>query len=184
MPFTPNESIAALRYMYDTYKNQIWMQYGFRDAFNLNQNWWGPDVIGIDEGPIIVMIENYRTGRVWNCFMQNADIQRGLQKAGFSVITDVQEAPVTVPAGFRLDQNYPNPFNPTTTIRYSLPKQEHVILKVFDILGREVATLVDEEQDRGEHAALFGRNDLAAGLYFYSLTAGKFSQTRKAVLLK
>jgi hypothetical protein len=184
MPFTPEESIAALRYMYDTYYNQIWTKYGFRDAFNLTLNWWDPDVIGIDEGPIVLMIENYRTQSIWNRFMQNADVQRGLQMAGFTPVTRIEEKFAAAPKTFALLQNYPNPFNPATTIRFSLPQREYVTLKVFAISGEEIATLVNEELDRGEHAAVFDGQNAVSGIYFYVLAAGKFSQTRKAVLLK
>ncbi len=184
MPFTPQESIAALRYMYDTYFNNIWMKYGFRDAFNLTKNWWDNDVIGIDEGPIVLMIENYRTQSIWKRFMQNADIQRGLQATGFTSITLVDERTLVAPNTFKLFQNCPNPFNPTTTIRFFLPQRERVSLKVFDVSGQEIATLVNAELERGEHVVTFDRLKLTSGIYFYSITAGKFTQTRKAILLK
>lgn len=184
MPFTSQESIAALRYMYDTYKNQIWMKYGFRDAFNLAQNWWGPDVIGIDQGPIIVMIENYRTGRVWELFMQNADIQRGLERAGFTIVTSVNDGVDASPDRFILFQNYPNPFNATTKIRFGLPNRAHVILKVFNIYGQEVSTLVNAKAERGEHEVTFEGRNLPSGIYFFSIDAGDFRQVRKAVLVK
>ncbi len=184
MPFTPVESLAALRYMYDTYRNQIWTKYGFRDAFNLTRNWWGPDVIGIDEGPIVMMIENYRTQSIWKRFMQNPDIQRGLKAAGFTTITNVKEKSDPAPQRFTLTQNYPNPFNPTTTIRFYLPQREHVVLEIFDVSGKEIARLVDEELERGEHAASFDGRQKASGIYFYAISAGKFTQMRKAILLK
>ncbi len=85
---------------------------------------------------------------------------------------------------FNLPQNYPNPFNPATVISFQLPASSHVSLKVFDVTGREVATLMDGEMAAGKHSATFAPRDLAGGVYFYKLTAGKFSQTRKAVLMK
>ncbi len=184
MPFIPQESLAALRYMYDTYHNQIWMKYGFRDAFNLTVNWWDTDVIGIDEGPIVLMIENYRTQSIWKRFMQNQDIQRGLRAAGFTALTRVEEKSVDQPNIFALLQNYPNPFNPTTTIRFTLPQREYVTLKIFNVAGRVVATLVDKELNAGEHRIAFDGRKLTSGIYFYSIAAGEFTQTRKAVLLK
>ncbi len=84
MAFTPEVSLPALRHLYDRYRTNIWTAYGFRDAFNLTANWWDPDVIGIDQGPIVLMIENYRTQNVWKRFMRNPEIQRGLQRAGFT----------------------------------------------------------------------------------------------------
>ncbi len=101
-----------------------------------------------------------------------------------SPTTGVQERSVARPKGYRLVQNYPNPFNPSTVIRFQLPVNSHVTLKVFDLLGREVATLVDGELAAGEHQVTFAPRDFATGLYFYRLTSGKFSQTRKVVLIK
>ncbi len=89
-----------------------------------------------------------------------------------------------IPSQFKLEQNYPNPFNPSTTIRFSLPKREHVTLKVFDVLGREVATLVDGAVDTGEHAVMFNATALPSGIYFYQITTQSFSKVQKAVLLK
>jgi len=88
------------------------------------------------------------------------------------------------PSGFNLSQNYPNPFNPSTVISFQLPVNSQVTLKVFDVNGREVAMLVDGEMTAGKHDVTFAPRDLAGGLFFYKLTAGKFSQTRKAVLMK
>ena len=81
--FTPEYSLPTLRYFYNNYRPRIWTAYGFRDAFNLGAQWVGPDELGIDQGPIVIMIENYRTQRVWRRFMQNEVVQRGLQRAGF-----------------------------------------------------------------------------------------------------
>jgi len=89
-----------------------------------------------------------------------------------------------LPTHFRLFQNFPNPFNPSTTIRFSLPQREHVTLQVFDVNGREVATLVDGSLEAGKHAVTFAPTHSTSGLYFYKMTAGKFSQTHKAILVK
>jgi hypothetical protein len=83
LAFAPEVSIPTLRYFYSQFRTNIWTAYGFRDAFNPGADWWGPDEIGIDQGPMVLMIENYRTQRVWRRFMQNPEVQRGLQKAGF-----------------------------------------------------------------------------------------------------
>jgi hypothetical protein len=83
MAFTPEYSLPTLRYFYSHFRRNIWTAYGFRDAFNLGQQWYGPDELGIDQGPIVIMIENYRTQRVWQLLMQNEVVQRGLQRAGF-----------------------------------------------------------------------------------------------------
>jgi hypothetical protein len=88
------------------------------------------------------------------------------------------------PTDFSLSQNYPNPFNPSTVISFQLPVNSHVTLNVFDVNGREVATLVDGNLAAGNHAVPFAPRETTTGLYFYKITAGKFSQTRKAVLMK
>jgi hypothetical protein len=88
------------------------------------------------------------------------------------------------PDRFELMQNYPNPFNPTTTIGFKVQGSGLVVLKVFDLLGKEVATLVNEELMPGSYTRTFNGSSLASGVYFYRLDAGSFSQTRRFVLLK
>ncbi|MBK7097275.1 MAG: beta-glucosidase [Sphingobacteriales bacterium] len=81
-PYTPDKSMAALRYFYTELGNKIWGEYGFTDAFNLSKNWFANSYLAIDQGPIIVMIENYRTGLLWNLFMSAPEIKNGLMKLG------------------------------------------------------------------------------------------------------
>jgi hypothetical protein len=90
----------------------------------------------------------------------------------------------TVITGYALMQNYPNPFNPSTTISYQLPQNSFVTLKVYNILGNEVATLVNEQQTAGKYNFNFKANNLASGVYFYKLTAGNFTSIKKLTLLK
>ena len=84
MPYTPDESMRALRYFYYVLGDKIWSDYGFMDSFNLNKKWFSNSYLAIDEGPIIIMIENYRSQLLWNLFMQSEDVQRGLKKLEFS----------------------------------------------------------------------------------------------------
>lgn len=84
MPYTPTESMEALRYFYDDLGNKIWSKYGFVDGFSIHHNWYAKSHLAIDQGPIVVMIENYRTGLLWKLFMNIPDIQTGLKKLGFS----------------------------------------------------------------------------------------------------
>jgi len=116
------------------------------------------------------------------------------QKDSVKVELTVEEVNVSIdqsniPSIFSLTQNYPNPFNPNTQIGYALPKEEYVTLLIFDLLGREVITLVDEVQSPGYRTINWNGmdnlgNNSGAGMYFYHLTAGHFSQTKKMVLLK
>lgn len=98
---------------------------------------------------------------------------------------------VDVPAGdekkditFGLSQNFPNPFNPVTTIKYSIPQKSNVYLIVYDILGREVAVLINEEKPAGEYNLNFNASNLPSGIYIYMIIAGSFTQSRKMILLK
>ena len=88
------------------------------------------------------------------------------------------------PKDFKLEQNYPNPFNPTTTIQYQLPSDARVTLKVYDILGGEVATLVNEEQEAGYREVQFNGSNIASGMYIYRLTSGNFSSIKKMLMIK
>ena len=85
---------------------------------------------------------------------------------------------------YKLSDNYPNPFNPSTTIKYQIPKTDLEILKVYDVLGKEVTTLVNKEQPADEYEIKFEANGLPSGIYFYRIQAGNFSQTKKMMLLK
>jgi hypothetical protein len=94
-------------------------------------------------------------------------------------------------SGFKLSQNYPNPFNPSTTIHYTIPnvtlsevEGSRVQLKVYDVLGNEVAALVNEEKPAGSYEVQFEANNLSSGVYFYSLQAGSFIETKKMILLR
>jgi len=105
------------------------------------------------------------------------------------IITDIEDKQETIPTQFLLEQNYPNPFNPGTKIRYSLPQEvngekRNVVLKVYDILGNEVVTLVNKEQSAGNYEVEFSAEGIASGIYLYKLGAGSFNQTKKMILLK
>jgi hypothetical protein len=98
--------------------------------------------------------------------------------------SNIIEVNAGVPQTFALEQNYPNPFNPSTAISYQLPVAGNVSLKVFDMLGKEVATLVNARQEAGAYTVNFNANNLSSGVYFYRLQAGNFVQTRKMMLVK
>jgi hypothetical protein len=96
----------------------------------------------------------------------------------------VHEPVNNMPVSFQLDQNYPNPFNPSTVISYKLPISSLVTIKVYDVLGREVQTLVNERQAAGNHSVTFNASSLPSGVYFYRLQAGNYSAAKKVLLLK
>lgn len=90
----------------------------------------------------------------------------------------------SVPTDFSLMQNFPNPFNPATQISYSVPVSTHVILKVYDSNGSEVTTLINGNQEAGNHIVNFNASNFASGIYYYTITAGSFSDTKKMILMK
>ena len=111
-----------------------------------------------------------------------SDWKIGLAKSRFTPVS-VDDGG-GVPSKCLLAQNYPNPFNPTTTIRYELPRSSEVRLTVYDLLGREVAVLLNELRDAGVHEATFDGSSLASGVYVSRLTVGDFVRIRKLVLVR
>lgn len=99
-------------------------------------------------------------------------------------LTGVKNQNSPIPEKFKLYQNYPNPFNSTTTINYSIPKTCFVRITVYDLLGKEIETLVNHEQTVGNYKIDFDGDKLTSGIYFYRIQAGNFSETKKLILLK
>jgi photosystem II stability/assembly factor-like uncharacterized protein len=100
------------------------------------------------------------------------------------ILQSAEEITGELPKSFALEQNYPNPFNPSASIKYQIPSTDHVTLKVYDLLGREVATLVNEVKQPGTYSVQWDATNVASGIYFYRLQAGDFTQTRKLILLR
>ena len=98
--------------------------------------------------------------------------------------TSLEDRPNTTPTEFVLNQNYPNPFNPSTKISWQSPVSSMQTLKVYDVLGNEVAALVDEYKPAGKYEVEFNASSLASGIYFYRIQAGSFVDTKKMILLK
>ncbi len=189
-PYTPNESMSALKNFYRNYGEKIWKYYGFTDAFNVQENWYAKSFLAIDQGPIIIMIENYRTNLLWNLFMRNPEISPMLDSIGFkNQTTDVKNNKSELSDKLILKQNYPNPFNPTTIIEYSLPQVQNaesllVQLKLYDILGRKIKTLVNKVQSPGNYKIIMDSSSLANGIYYYRISFNKKSIVKKMLILK
>jgi len=153
----------------------IWdMDYASADAYDANvadyaPNWWGTQWVDPN-------FEKY-------------DMYRGVVLSD-KVESGVKEAkPTATASSFRLEQNFPNPFNPTTTIQYSLSEPVNVKIEIYNVLGRKLATIINAKQTAGLHSVVWnGKDDtgfqVGNGVYFYKLTAGKFSDTRKMILMK
>lgn len=105
-------------------------------------------------------------------------------RSKFSVITDIGDNELIKPISFNLDQNYPNPFNPTTIIKFSIPEENNVTLKVYDVIGKEVSVLINEKKSAGNYEISFDAAGLSSGVYFYKLEAGNFTSTKKMILIR
>ena len=140
---------------------------------------------GLTDGDIISLSTgDFNTGIA---VVRNTTLDGGSTSSMFVLSTeplDVSENENTMPSQYSLQQNYPNPFNPTTKINYAIPQPEFVSLRVYDVLGKEIATLVNEEKNSGNYQVDFTGYGLSSGIYYYTLKAGNYSETRKLVLLK
>lgn len=139
------------------------------------------DCSGIEAGEYYLRLKTFTNDDV-NLYL--SDIQRDdilLEKSNLLVRNFKGES---IPVTYALDQNFPNPFNPSTTIRYQLPTDGFVTLKVYDIIGSEVATLVNQEKAAGKYEASFNASHLASGVYLYKIQVGNFTDTKKMILIK
>lgn len=155
-----------------------------QDGNHIYHNLWDPslaDSLGLieikngDQFSAITGILYYSFGDYKLLPRENDDFQ------GYT--SDVQRISLS-PINFSLSQNYPNPFNPSTIIKFSLPESNVVKLKVFDILGREVAVLLNENMNSGSYEVKFDASSLSSGIYFYSVQAGEFNEVKKMILIK
>ena len=145
----------------------------------------------IDGGENWVFQESNTTRRLLTVFFVNDNIGWAVGEYGTIIktvtggITNVKnESTNDNPSVLALYQNYPNPFNPTTTISYQIPELSSVSLKVYDVLGKEITTLVNEEKPIGRYEITFNVAELPSGIYFYQLRAGSFVEIKKMILLK
>ena len=144
-----------------------------------------PAIVSDGSGGEIITWEDLRIESNKNIYAQRV-------YSNGNLYTSVKDGSRVVPNEFALDQNYPNPFNPSTTIKFDLPKSSFVTLKVYNILGQEVATLVNGEQTAGYKSVKFDGTKLSSSLYFYRLTAGspstssgqRYFETKKLILLR
>ncbi len=141
--------------------------------------WWDPGVnfMNLLRGNVYVNVHSSTA--------PPGEIRGNLKLGSGTTVTGVEEMSIEVPQAFSLSQNYPNPFNPTTTIEFVLARAERVTLKVFNVLGQTVVTLVNEEREAGVHRTTFDATKLTSGVYFYSLSGAAGSiQTKRMLLVK
>ena len=125
----------------------------------------------------VVMISNWKnSGPLQNTATEILKFMNGLGSIGIQNNSEI--------AGYKLGQNYPNPFNPKTVINYSIPRQENVTIKVYDVLGNEIATLINKKQEAGNYSIEWDGEKYSSGVYYYKITAGDFVETKKMTLVK
>ncbi len=179
--FTPEQSAAALRHMYRTYP-RVWGPYGFRDALNPARDWYATDFLGIDQGPIVLMIENGRTGAIWEAFMRNEAIQRGLARAGFTAYVSAEEAS-GVRSRLHIEALYPSPGAGKVQLRLSEGGAVPLDVRVYDVLGREVQVAGGAERGAGARAIEVDLTALPAGIYYVQVRSGEEVVSRSVVKL-
>jgi hypothetical protein len=190
MPYVPQQSLAAARHFYTTYGATLWSFYGYRDAFHPGMGWTASDHIAIDQGPIVLMIENHRSGLLWNRFMSNPEIAPALEAVGF--VPD-SGATVDAPAAALLRTLQlaaaPNPSAGATVFTLDLPAAGEAALEVFDLASRRVTSLRQGRFEAGRHTLRWdGRDDagnaLAPGVYLARASAGGSSIVTRLVRIR
>lgn len=178
MPYTPTESIAALKHFYREHGEKLWGSMGFYDAFNLKQNWFADSYLAIDQGPIVCMIENYRTGLLWNLFMANPEIQPALDAIGF-----VEDLTATKVKSEEMEWTvFPNPAGEVLSVEFRILKNENLTLDVLDAQGRVVREVFKNKNcPPGLLRETVAVSDLPVGLYLLRLKSGAFVLTKKWV---
>jgi len=137
------------------------------------------NIITFTDSNVVVGLNYVYRVKAFNTFVQSAYSNE------FSItVTNVLDGVGNIPYKFNLYQNYPNPFNPSTVIKYDIPSSSFVTLRIYNIIGKAIATLVNEDKQPGEYSITFNADWLSSGIYFYTLDAGKFKQTKKFIILK
>ncbi len=190
MPYTPAQSIAALKYFYRKEGAKLWGTMGFYDAFNPTRNWYANSYLAIDQGPIICMIENYRTGLLWKNFMQNPEIQTALDAIGFikdnttALNTPLSKGVLTdsISDDFTL-KIFPNPVQEQLTLEFDLIHNEAVSLDVVDITGRFIKNIFYKKfLPLGKNQITIDKTGLKSGFYILILRGGNFEKKGKIII--
>jgi hypothetical protein len=130
------------------------------------------------------LIEHYNAAGDMGAIWVGGPSPYKLYYDGYNLTTRKNNNETLIPKDYSLGQNYPNPFNPTTKIEFSIPKNGNVTLKIYDILGKEIETLIDKNMSAGNYTVDFNGARLSSGTYFYQISSGNFSQTKKMILVK
>ena len=182
--YTPDLALPVIRNLWNTWRASLWGPYGYVDAFNPSYpgGWVDTDVLGIDQGPIVLSIENYRTGAVWNRMRNDPDLAAGLAAAGFTYFSTGVDGGLT--RGLALAAVEPNPALASATISFSLPASGHVSIDVFDVRGRRVLVALDGVRSAGEGRVDLATAGLAPGVYLVRLSTPAGVRTGRFVKVR
>jgi hypothetical protein len=179
-PYTPTESLGALKHFYREYGAQLWGPMGFYDAFNPQLGWFANSYLAIDQGPIINMIENQRTGLLWKKFMSNPEIQPALKKIGFT--SDINAVTATKAEDLQI-YVHPNPVGNTINLSFVQPKTELVRVDLADSAGRVVQHLLEPTRmNTGQQVHQFSVTALPVGAYFLYISSPTYKTAYPLVI--
>lgn len=183
MPYAPAQGLAALKYFYRTQGAKLWGKYGFYDAFNIGRNWYATSYLAIDQGPIVGMIENHRTGLLWRLFMSNPEISTALNAIGFvNDATDIKNTENTEGSQLSI---FPNPSNGASTLEFDVKKEGKLSLSIVDALGKTVMQVFDNQYfTEGKNRISIQTSDLPNGFYTLILRGPIFLKKEKLIVLK
>ncbi len=180
MPYTPVESMAALKHFYRNLGDRLWGYYGFYDAFNLGQNWFADSYLAIDQGPIIVMIENHRTGLLWDLFMSNPEIGPALDAIGF--VADASSNAVEASGLGIRTAVAPNPVQGAFSLFIDAPEAMAINIRLIDVAGRQVRHLGRHTLQLGENTLYLQPESLANGMYFLICSSAGRRHTQRIIV--
>ena len=180
MPYTPTESLAALKHFYRTLGAKVWSGMGFLDAFNQTLNWYADSYLAIDQGPILDMIENHRTQLLWKNFMLNPEIQPALDKIGFvpdstsTPTTNINATSITI---------YPNPATESATIQFNLTKEEIISINILNLQGQIIKAIFQNQKlPAGNQQFNISYAAIPKGFYLIQITGKDWSSTKKTLI--
>jgi hypothetical protein len=177
MPYLPDASMKALKYFYRERGSDLFGLYGPYDAFNEKYNWVKKSYIGIDQGPIVVMIENHRTGLLWNTVMRDADLQAGLDQLGFTYQTSTSSRSVQASEEVRL---YPNPASKQVNLELpGNPDNQPILIKIFTLNGQLVRS---KQLAPAQSALTLNISELPNGVYLTTVQVGTKQHNTKLII--
>ncbi|MEL6140894.1 MAG: glucoamylase family protein [Bacteroidota bacterium] len=186
MPYTPELSMRTLKHFYRELGDRLWGEYGFYDAFNLERNWFADSYLAIDQGPIICMIENYRTGLLWDLFMANPELTPALEAIGFVPDSSVVNSTNELPAVFSTVPGiYPNPARERIQVSFQLKEAKRLNFQLLDFAGRPTGSpLMQWPFTAGEHQfPLPIAPGTPGGYYWLQLSGTGFSYVLPLVIV-